>query len=556
MANGKGKQFVQMLSARLRGGVTRFSAAGAMTLLLCGLGTAGILGWDSSEEWVLGCLWGLAAAVVLRLLCERYGCAGKAQWVPWAAAMPAGGAAVMLWHAQLAAGNDLSGYWPMAYAGALAAAACLACWLLYTRENEAVLFGALLKNLLFCAAVALVINLGLLLCLGAVDVLLYHIPSETYEIVSLAVWSVLFLNLYFAYLPRRGDVPTVPRAYTALTGYAALPVYLLLLAVLYGYTLKILFTWSMPSGRMNWYGSVALAAFVFFWLGLRMHPNALVQKYLRWGWALLIPVEVVQSIGIAIRLHAYGLTAARWLSLACLALGLLAMVMAALRRGPRHWFAAAAIVALAVTVTPLNAVDVPRFCQAQRLKAVLTANGMWDGSVISPAAASLSEADSERIESCCSYLESTKPALWRSAFVTQATEGSFADTYGFEPSGGIGVDVPDWRNYSLSAQDAGIPVAGWRTAYPLSGGDTRVQKSDGRWVMTADWSDGTSCEADLTAYTEHILAAYTENNSTLAEADRLVKLPDGRALYLTYFSCSLENDNVSSIWIDGFLLVP
>ena len=108
--------------------------------------------------------------------------------------------------------------------GVLAAAVCTAVWLLYTVENQEMLFGHLVKSVFFCGAVALVLYLGLLLCLAATDALLVSLSWRAYALVSLLVWVLLFPNLVFSYLPRPGEGLNVPRAYLAIVGYAALPV--------------------------------------------------------------------------------------------------------------------------------------------------------------------------------------------------------------------------------------------------------------------------------------------------------------------------------------------
>jgi hypothetical protein len=347
----------------------------------------------------------------------------KSRWLPWAAGALATAAASAAWYPSLLGGALQTArpvlWWTMAYVGVLIAALCAAVWLLYTPANQDMLFGYLVKSAFFCLAVALVLVLGLELCLAAADALLLSVSWRAYSFAAMLVGILLLPNLYFSYLPRTGDTLSVPRAYTVLVGYAALPVYLMLLAVLYGYLVKILVTRHLPAGTMNWYASFALAVWVFFWLGLRMHPNALIQKFLRWGWALQLPVLAAQLVCIAIRLSAYGLTALRYLSLVCIGLGVLTLVLAALRRGPRCWFAAAAAAALVVTLTPLNPLDVSLFSQTHRLAAVLTADGMWDGTAILPAESAPADADREIIESTFDYIQYNDPVFYNSALFSQ-----------------------------------------------------------------------------------------------------------------------------------------
>ena len=580
MANEKARSFFRALGAHLKGGTVRFSAAVSGTLLLFGSGmwqlfredeegffglfqiTPGRTGTSYATLLALGSLWGIAAALLAQLALERR---GKAlPWLPWAAVAAASAAAAALWYRPLftegAADTRFAMLWDMAYWGVLAAAVCLAVWLLYTRENEAALFGYLVKSVIFCGAVSLVVFLGLMLCLAASDALLFSVSWRAYWFVILLVWALGFPNLMFSYLPRPGETLAVPKAYTALAGYAALPVYLLLLGVLYGYLAKILITRRLPAGTMNWYASFALAAWVFFWLGLRMHPNALIRKFVRWGWALQLPVLAAQLVCIGIRLSAYGLTAARWLSLVCIGLGVAALVLAALQKGPRTWFLIAAVTALAVTLTPLNPMDAAVFSQAQRLKSALAANGMWDGSRITPAQSALSADDEAAISSSWNYLAYNAPVYYRSSLLEQAvpadgTSGdTFASVFGFAYAGSGGVAADEYRYYALSAPDAGVDVTGWSRLYTVSlYGD--ASSPDGLHLQQR-WTDGTALTIDAQAYAAKLQASYTQNDTVLAEEDRTLPLDDGRVLVLRQVYFSQQNGVLQSFSCDGYLLVP
>lgn len=577
MANEKARQFFRALGGRIRGGTARFSAAFGCSILLFGCGAYELLASESeagrlfgnffstafapsfADVLSFGALWGMAAALVAQLACERSGRGGR--WLPWAAAAGAAALAAALWYRPVfvegTRSEPLAVLWGMSYWGVLAAAVCLAVWLLYTAQNENALFGYLVKSVFFCGAVSLVLYLGLLLCLAAADALLFSVSWRAYLFLSLLVWELLFPNLVFAYLPRTGDALQVPRVYAVLTGYAALPVYLVLLGVLYGYLLKILLTRHLPAGTMNWYASCALAAWVFFWLGLRMHPNALIQKFLRWGWALQCPVLIAQGICIGIRVSAYGLTAARWLSLVCIALGVVSLVLAALRKGPRSWFLIAAVTALVVTITPLNPMDVAVFSQTRRLQAVLTANGMWDGSAVTPAQ-TLSQQDREAIESSWNYLSFNRPIYYHSALLKQAVPAGdadyerFARLFGFDF--GEGSSAAASHYISLSAPDAGISVEGCRRIYPLSVYLALDTADD--TVLTQSWSDGTELKAPLGDYLARIAARYTENDLTLQPEDVTCPLPDGRRLYFSHVYFEMRNGEMTSFSCDGYLLVP
>lgn len=579
MGNGKAHSFFHTLGERLMGGTARFSAAFCATALLFGCCTYNVFSDDEgaffgsfglaaanrgvnfSTMLAYGAAWGIAAAVTAQLACERRGKTGRR--LPWAAMLCAAALAASLWYRPLmvegAEATRPARLWNMAYFGVLAAAVCTAVWLLYTVENQEMLFGHLVKSVFFCGAVALVLYLGLLLCLAATDALLVSLSWRAYALVSLLVWVLLFPNLVFSYLPRPGEGLNVPRAYLAIVGYAALPVYLILLGVLYGYLVKILLTRDLPAGTMNWYPSFALAAWVFFWLGLRMHPNALIQKFLRWGWVLQLPVLAAQLVCIGIRLSAYGLTAARWLSLVCIGLGAATLLLAALCKTPRGWFLAAGIVALAVALTPLNPMDVGVFSQTQRLKSALTAQGMWDGAAITPRSDVPVETQ-EAIESAWNYLAYNEPVYYRSALLSQAVPDTqalydrFFETFGFaygEATGGGSYD--DIRYYSLSAAQNGVSVEGFSRIYAVN---TYGDVKDSGEVVAQSWEDGTELSAPVGAYLAKLAEKYTPADGALSEEDALLMLDDGRELYCTSLSFTEEDGVLHISSFSGYLLVP
>lgn len=544
-------------AARIRRGFARFSAvavctAAAYLLILLELFGKGPLApgvWFACG--MAGCVWAAATALVLRLACERRAWPG---WLPWAGGLTAGVLAAWCWHACESGGAARWGnYWSLVYAGLLAAAVFLACWLLCGPENETGLFAHLVKSAVFSAAVALVIMLGLWICLLAADVLLVTVADTVLLAAMSLPWVLLAPNLFCAELPAWNEPVETPRAYRAIVAGAALPVYLLLVAVLYGYILKILFAWDMPSGRMNWYASFALAAYLFFWLGLRMVENRAVRLFVRWGWVLLLPIVAVQLVGIGIRLSAYGLTMWRALGLVCLGLGLLGLALAARGRGTRALYLAGAIAAVVFTVTPLNVCDLACRDQAARLERALTQYAMWDGTAIFPASGALPDEAQQDIRSSWRYLRQNGPALYRSALQEQAaavSAGAFAEQFGFS-TGEADYGTVEYESYSLMAPGA-VDISGYGRLYALS----EVLSLEGdACILRCQWEDGTAVEADLSLYIADLTARYAVSE-TLAPADARYLLPDGSTLYFTEVYVSTRDGVPDYVWCQGFLLLP
>ena len=142
----------------------------------------------------------------------------------------------------------------------------------------------------------------------------------------------------------------------------------------------------MPSGKMNWFASWAIAGYLFFWLSLRASRVRFFAFVARWGWAALIPVVVTQIVGIVIRYQAHGLTTPRMAGMVTLAIGIYALVLAALDRDAKSIFTVTAVAGIVFTVTPLNIVDIPMREQTARLRRMLARNGCLgsDGKLVVP----------------------------------------------------------------------------------------------------------------------------------------------------------------------------
>ncbi len=317
--------------------------------------------------------------------------------------------------------TDYCHIFEMIYGGILATAIYGILYFSYTKENEDMLLAWYIKSGIFAFAITLVIYLGLLLCISAVNALLISLEGDIFwymiMTVNAFVWAFLFPNLLCSFIPRREDRLTVPKAYKVLASYAMLPIYLILICILYLYIIKIIFTGHMPSGSMNWYASFAILFYILHWLGLRMSDNVLVKRFIRCGWIILIPIVIVQIIGIYIRFNAYGLTTVRYISIACLVVGIIALACAALNTRPRMILLACIVITLVITISPANAIDIPYMNQVSRIKEALTAAGMLDDGVVTPAAKKINKGLAATIHSSWDYLKENKSFYFHDAVI-------------------------------------------------------------------------------------------------------------------------------------------
>lgn len=162
-----------------------------------------------------------------------------------------------------------------------------------------------------------------------------------------------------------------------------LPVYGLYLLILYAYIGKILWFGKMPSGTMNWYGTLALLGYTLFYFLMGETEDMRRKSFFLYTGLSLLPITAVQLLGVYIRYEAYGLTTLRYLSMMCTAFGLASLFQGMRRKSIQGlWLLSAALILL-VTVTPANAIDIPVQNQQDRLYAALdSAHMVKDGDIV------------------------------------------------------------------------------------------------------------------------------------------------------------------------------
>ncbi len=355
-----------------------------------------------------------------------------------------------------------------------------------------------------------------------------------------------------AQLPAPNEKTETPKAMHLLLGRVSFPIYLFLVCILCGYVGKILVTWKMPSGTMNWFASLALAGYLFFWLALRQDTALWVQKVLRWGWIVLLPILAIQMVGIVIRLHAYGLTTARYAGLLFLAVGMFGLILAALNKHPRSLFLTFAAAVLIGSCTPLNIMDFPRYCQAKRLENILAAHQLWDDQTLEIQPASLSLDEQEQIHSSIVYLNrNPNPLMWEPNLVTQAktlTESDWAPLMDDIP-----LDHDDLHTaYNYHGETESVPVTGYDKICPLYWyGDT--SSCDGPCQVQYNWNDGTHLDWNGEKYVLSLIQRYPQEGD-LSPEDRMFPISDTQALYINWISISTAHNQIDSLSLEGYLL--
>lgn len=407
------KWHIKELAEDLKRGAARFAPFNAGAILLASFlvwhnhipwdnrGTAGILPLSLAR----GVSWGMLAALAMRLALERRKVRPPvANLVPAAAGLVVAAAGSWFWLC-MRVGDAFPPEWGMLHLSGVAALLSSAVFFLFGDRNGTSLFGQLFQSAVFVGLISFTAMLGGLLCFAAYDELIEKIPNRVFDDLFAIVWCAVAPIFMAASLPRDDAPAERSRWHDTLFRFLA-PLGLALLAILYAYIAKIVVRWEMPSGKINWFASFAMAGYLFLWLSLRRSRVRFFAFIARWGWAALLPVVATQIVGIAIRYQAHGLTTPRMAGMATLALGIYALVLAAFDREPRSLFAVAAIAGMVFTVSPLNIVDLPLREQNARLHRVLVGNGCLDeaGRLSVPENPAIPLPDAKKLVGAAKYL--------------------------------------------------------------------------------------------------------------------------------------------------------
>lgn len=447
-----------------------------------------------------GIFWGALSGVFVQLLCEWR------TWPRWRflvglVTVVTGVLGCWFWFALV----GTPGYyrWGMIYCGTCFSLVAASMAVLYRVADEHSLVSRLTLNAFGASGAAMILIGSLMLCILAFNKLVMPVNGKIYDDVAGALVILIFPIWFLSFLPGRNCGDGASDRAVAFLFWLLLPASLILLGILYLYLGKIVFTWSMPCGTLNWFGSVALVVYTFFWLALRDSPRAFFRLFVRWGWALLLPVLAAQIIGIVIRYQAYGLSAPRLAGMVTLSFGVVALVLAALNRRPQGLFVFIAAAGLIFTISPLNIVDVPIRNQEARLKAALARCGLLqeDGESLSfKPDAVIPEPDAKIIVGAWQYLvgEYSWRVWYRPTFMARLRETvavlncerktestSLPLLLGLDEKklSGKHVSTPlRMRRFCLPRKDT-VPIAGYSRLQPLDSWSVSCERRHGKWIV-------------------------------------------------------------------------
>ena len=326
----------------------------------------------------------------------------------------------------------------MSSIGLISVSALMCVYMLMKDDGDHRAVPNLVKNTVFCGFVISVLLVGISICVLAFTTLIFSDNSgNLFLTVTELLWVIAFPIMFMTFIPFEGEeFPMPAKAYKATVLYAELPVFLLLIGILYIYFIKILVLFSLPSGKIDWYASYAGVFYILNYMGLKYYEdkNKFARFFVRFGGLLMLPVVAVQCIAVGVRVANYGLTTARTASIAFIVVTVAFMVSSLVKAFDiKKAFLFSSALLLVLTVSPLNFMSIPVYQQSAALKNVLSKNGMLDGEAIVPNGDIVDE-DKAKIISAYDYLMYYAPDEITPSYIAETSAEAFEDVFGFEKS--------------------------------------------------------------------------------------------------------------------------
>ncbi len=335
-------------------------------------------------SFILPAAWGMVISVLLGLLYEPLPKERAGRALP---GIVQGAVFVLsLFPASLFFATVTSLTWIVFWGVLLALSAACAFILMRQYGTELVVPNCIIAGIIAGIACGCVMA-GLNLIYLAVKQLLVKIPEPADTVIGCLLnfipCLVLFTGLFVAYTTKPKEDIAVPKAYRAIMLYMLLPLYVMLVAVLYCYLLKSLVMRTMPSGKINSFVSCASAGYVFFLFATAMYKTRFTDLFKKAGPFVLLPLLVTQCIAFALRVSAYGYTQARVASLLYILFSTGCLVLCIIGNDCKKDFgryipAILALFLLAGSITPLNIKASAERSQTARIFRIYRSHGMAD----------------------------------------------------------------------------------------------------------------------------------------------------------------------------------
>lgn len=397
---------------------------------------------------------------------------------------------------------------------------------------------------------------GLLVVFFAFTELIVELPSAEREVV---LYLLVFLPLiavqagiFIAFAAREREQISLPAAYKVIILRILLPIGIALLAVLYAYLLKCLFTLTMPVGKINPFVSLATGFFLFFYFAALPYESPFLAFFRKYGAIFLLPLAAAQIAAFAIRIDAYGYTPARVASLMYIIFSVASCALTLVRGGKyvRGSFLIFAALCILGSATPLNVIDVAMRSQVARIVRVYRAHDLLaNGVPVAKGAAEALSAEEKR-----TVYESWN-ALWRNYDSPSMPKWAQVYVEDFESTFGFTIEEAKYEEktkvrFNLEVHDA-ITIDISAFSY--------LRRIDYHKCITNE--KGIFAEVEVNGENLDLTDALTPfipQEDTTRYEPLIIPLSGGKTLILTYIALTshlqpTSDDDKVECWISGYL---
>lgn len=333
---------------------------------------------------------------------------------------------------------------PFVYGSSLFIFVAMGLWMLHKFQDEEKVVPNAVVSLVMQGITVTCLVLGLLLVVFAFKNLIYSF-SNNIPFAACFFFSsfVIGMNLLVSCVTRPRERVSIPKAFNVIVSCALLPIYAMLLLVLYVYFAKCIFTRSMPVGMVNPFVSAATAVYLFFYLALpREGIFSAAGKFLRrWGSVFLLPLIALQCFSFGIRIREYGFTLSRVASLYYIIASIVFCILPFVKKGKymKSVYLVFSLAAFLMAVPGTGCISIARFSQTSRIVGIYKAHSLYENGRLDAAKAEalLSDKEKAAIVSAADELNDFEkmPSWWvESSKEENKYADAFEKTFGFAHS--------------------------------------------------------------------------------------------------------------------------
>lgn len=450
-------------------------------------------------------------------------------------------------------GNKAYGY--LYYYGIFFASMAITILIFMPSKKETAYFANLVKNFFFSLLMATIIMAGFSLLTLAFTQLIYEVygVEKIYEVCAAFSFILFFINAFSYQLFTHREDETSGKALKIICVYIILPIYFILMLVLYAYLIKALILREFPRGQINWFVSFASLSFIVFYFILSEHKEVVAVKFFySFGSFALIPLIAVQLPAFFIRVNAYGFTGYRYSSLLFIIFSIIFVILTIVN----HFYKKLKLEKISLsllaafilfdTLSPFNLIDVAYKSQLTRLENIMLKYNIFDGKKflnydVVALEKNISAEDRKQLLGAYQYIcyKSSKKPEW---FETRANSKkyNFTDFFGIKEYTGE-------KNLARISNVARISLDFTNTYIDISEFSTLIEV---RWSFESVASIYFQDE-DLTNFVLSI-----KKDSTSENYVPYIDLKNGKRFYCTslYYEYNLETKTFSYCNIYGYLL--